>query len=252
MSRSLVHGGGPGVPGITIKELCELRLQPPAMTHPPRAFWRSPDLLRFSGPMPTVDTHRSSKIGEPSNLSNPAAGRKAGREPSGSRWNSRHPKGCFVTKDAEICNSSTSIWKRDRELSGVTLITEPLSLTIRAWASVGELGPAVCRPFCYQRSVWDPQHPRNDREAYESCWRRRVALSLSCGGEAGDGRASRTLIQNKGSDTLVNVAQAWAEAYGLVHPNVAVAVTGGGSGTGIQRSHQRHGGYRQRLPGDPG
>jgi phosphate transport system substrate-binding protein len=31
----------------------------------------------------------------------------------------------------------------------------------------------------------------------------------------------------------VNVAQAWAEAYGSVNANVAVAVTGGGSGTGI-------------------
>lgn len=45
--------------------------------------------------------------------------------------------------------------------------------------------------------------------------------------------ADRTLIQNKGSDTLVNVAQAWAEAYREVKPNVAVAVSGGGSGTGI-------------------
>ena len=44
---------------------------------------------------------------------------------------------------------------------------------------------------------------------------------------------ARTVIQNKGSDTLVNVAQAWAEAYQKVDPNVAVAVTGGGSGTGI-------------------
>ena len=44
---------------------------------------------------------------------------------------------------------------------------------------------------------------------------------------------SRTLIQNKGSDTLVNVAQAWAEAYPEVNPEVAVAVSGGGSGTGI-------------------
>ena len=43
----------------------------------------------------------------------------------------------------------------------------------------------------------------------------------------------RVVIQNKGSDTLVNVAQAWAEAYRGVNPNVAVAVTGGGSGTGI-------------------
>ncbi len=45
--------------------------------------------------------------------------------------------------------------------------------------------------------------------------------------------AERTVIQNKGSDTLVNVAQAWAEAYREVDPNIAIAVSGGGSGTGI-------------------
>ena len=45
--------------------------------------------------------------------------------------------------------------------------------------------------------------------------------------------ADRTVIQNKGSDTLVNVAQAWAEEYQNVDSNVAVAVSGGGSGTGI-------------------
>jgi phosphate transport system substrate-binding protein len=44
---------------------------------------------------------------------------------------------------------------------------------------------------------------------------------------------ARSEIQNKGSDTLVNVAQAWAEAYQQVNPDVAVAVSGGGSGTGI-------------------
>jgi phosphate transport system substrate-binding protein len=44
---------------------------------------------------------------------------------------------------------------------------------------------------------------------------------------------ARSQIQNKGSDTLVNVAQAWAEAYQQVKPDVAVAVSGGGSGTGI-------------------
>jgi phosphate transport system substrate-binding protein len=47
--------------------------------------------------------------------------------------------------------------------------------------------------------------------------------------QAGD----RTVIQNKGSDTLVNVAQAWAEHYRDVKPDVALAVSGGGSGTGI-------------------
>jgi phosphate transport system substrate-binding protein len=44
---------------------------------------------------------------------------------------------------------------------------------------------------------------------------------------------SRNLIQNKGSDTLVNVAQAWAEHYKEVDATVAVAVSGGGSGVGI-------------------
>jgi len=55
-----------------------------------------------------------------------------------------------------------------------------------------------------------------------------IGLLAACGG-----RGDRTVIQNKGSDTLVNVAQAWAEAYAKHKPDVAVAVTGGGSGTGI-------------------
>lgn len=44
---------------------------------------------------------------------------------------------------------------------------------------------------------------------------------------------SQRAIQNKGSDTLVNLALAWAEAYQQVKPDVSIAVTGGGSGTGI-------------------
>jgi len=44
---------------------------------------------------------------------------------------------------------------------------------------------------------------------------------------------ARTEIQNKGSDTLVNAAQSLAEQYGKINPKVAVAVSGGGSGTGI-------------------
>ncbi|MGE3608443.1 MAG: phosphate ABC transporter substrate-binding protein [Bacteriovoracaceae bacterium] len=46
-------------------------------------------------------------------------------------------------------------------------------------------------------------------------------------------RANVLIIQNKGSDTLVNLAQAWAEEYKKVKPQVAIAVSGGGSGTGI-------------------
>ena len=44
--------------------------------------------------------------------------------------------------------------------------------------------------------------------------------------------SSRT-IENKGSDTMVNLALAWAEAYAKVRPDVRISVTGGGSGTGI-------------------
>jgi phosphate transport system substrate-binding protein len=40
-------------------------------------------------------------------------------------------------------------------------------------------------------------------------------------------------LQIKGSDTMVNLGQAWAEEFMKVNPSVSVAVTGGGSGTGI-------------------
>jgi len=40
-------------------------------------------------------------------------------------------------------------------------------------------------------------------------------------------------IENKGSDTLVNLALAWAEAYMNLHREISISVTGGGSGTGI-------------------
>ena len=41
------------------------------------------------------------------------------------------------------------------------------------------------------------------------------------------------VITVKGSDTMVILAQRWAERYMAAHPEVAVQVTGGGSGTGI-------------------
>jgi phosphate transport system substrate-binding protein len=40
-------------------------------------------------------------------------------------------------------------------------------------------------------------------------------------------------IQNKGSDTIVNLALAWAERYQQEHAEMRISVTGGGSGTGI-------------------
>jgi phosphate transport system substrate-binding protein len=40
-------------------------------------------------------------------------------------------------------------------------------------------------------------------------------------------------FENKGSDTMVNLALYWAERYQQLHPEIRISVTGGGSGTGI-------------------
>lgn len=45
--------------------------------------------------------------------------------------------------------------------------------------------------------------------------------------------AKHDVIQIKGSDTMVNLGQAWAEEFMNQNPEVSIAVTGGGSGTGI-------------------
>jgi phosphate transport system substrate-binding protein len=63
-----------------------------------------------------------------------------------------------------------------------------------------------------------------------------VLAAASCkkrsdsGGGAG---GKRIPIQNIGSDTMVNLAQAWAEEYATVDPTVSIEVSGGGSGIGI-------------------
>ncbi len=60
-----------------------------------------------------------------------------------------------------------------------------------------------------------------------------VVLSLLAAGCSRQKQIEKTVIQNTGSDTMVNLAQAWAEEYARVAPSVSVEVSGGGSGTGI-------------------
>ncbi len=61
-----------------------------------------------------------------------------------------------------------------------------------------------------------------------------LVAATGCRSRSGtQGPASKLVIQNKGSDTLLNLALAWAEAYHEVESTVDIAVTGGGSGTGI-------------------
>ncbi len=60
-------------------------------------------------------------------------------------------------------------------------------------------------------------------------------FTLSCGRNDNQGSSSKTKdsIQIMGSDTMVNLGQAWAEGFMAKNPKAFVAVTGGGSGTGI-------------------
>jgi phosphate transport system substrate-binding protein len=61
-----------------------------------------------------------------------------------------------------------------------------------------------------------------------------AACTLSnAGSEVSSGEQVVSSIENKGSDTIVNLALAWAERYQSEHPEVRISVTGGGSGTGI-------------------
>jgi phosphate transport system substrate-binding protein len=67
-----------------------------------------------------------------------------------------------------------------------------------------------------------------------------VLLSLLLGGcstddveSTGGETVEQTYIENKGSDTIVNLALAWAERYQDLHSEIRISVTGGGSGTGI-------------------
>lgn len=58
-----------------------------------------------------------------------------------------------------------------------------------------------------------------------------VGCGGSKGGNAQDAASGSLTVQ--GSDTMVNLAQAWSEKYTAENPGVSITVTGGGTGTGI-------------------
>ncbi len=57
-----------------------------------------------------------------------------------------------------------------------------------------------------------------------------LTLSVACGGK---NKGSNAVLQIRGSDTMLQLSTAWAEAFMQAHGDVQIAVTGGGSGTGI-------------------
>ncbi len=75
-----------------------------------------------------------------------------------------------------------------------------------------------------------------------------LLVACSGGGKASGSRAGGAL-QIKGSDTMVNLGQAWAEAFNKLHPEINVAVTGGGSGTGIAAILNGDLRHRRIVPG---
>ena len=64
-------------------------------------------------------------------------------------------------------------------------------------------------------------------------WGSALAAAVLTIGLAAPAEAQSKSIQIKGSDTMVNLGQSWAEAFNRKHPGVNIAVTGGGSGTGL-------------------
>ena len=79
-------------------------------------------------------------------------------------------------------------------------------------------------------------HPRFQALAHSAACGLVAALVLTgCGGSSTtpEAPAKKKTIANIGSDTMVNLAAAWAEAYGAIDKTVSVEVNGGGSGQGM-------------------
>ena len=91
--------------------------------------------------------------------------------------------------------------------------------------------------FQAQIKFWedaDHVHSNSDHAAGPTGRRRRAALGLAGAVlAAGAARRRRARITLKGSDTMVILAQRWAEDYMSGHAGEVIQVTGGGSGTGI-------------------
>lgn len=69
--------------------------------------------------------------------------------------------------------------------------------------------------------------------ALAGCKKSGEGAATGAGGETASTAAKKVEIRMKGSDTMIQLSTAWAEAYRKVKPNVFVNANGGGSGTGI-------------------
>ena len=65
------------------------------------------------------------------------------------------------------------------------------------------------------------------------CWKATLGAILTVALSSSLALAAGGSLQIKGSDTMISLGQAWAEAFMKKNPVAMMAVTGGGSGTGI-------------------
>ena len=68
---------------------------------------------------------------------------------------------------------------------------------------------------------------------YLVCYLLLIILIFNYGCRRSENKRGYSSIQIKGSDTMVNLTQTWAEEFTKNYPDIEIAVTGGGSGTGI-------------------
>ena len=102
------------------------------------------------------------------------------------------------------------------------LLTHPLNS-----AFVGAIA-FLCASGCNKSGPTD-----NTGSSSAPADRSSAAPAASSSPASADRAKPAAAIQVKGSDTMVNLAQAWAEEYKNVAPAVNVEVSGGGSGVGI-------------------
>jgi phosphate transport system substrate-binding protein len=107
-------------------------------------------------------------------------------------------------------------------------INMPVKRMIASHRPAGKLGLMAAL-----LSLFRPQH-RLPGLGWIMVWAGLLAACQPAPSHSGSPAKGLTaIIENKGSDTLVNLALAWAETYMRLNPAVRVSVTGGGSGTGI-------------------
>ncbi len=82
-----------------------------------------------------------------------------------------------------------------------------------------------------------------------------VAVALAVATVSGCSTKNENAIKITGSDTMVNLAQAWAEGFRGDHPDISLQIKGGGSGVGIAalcsgQDPDRHGQPADEAQGD--